>query len=75
MQVQSAASFRQYSQCTQCDRQANRLFARRSKDSKIDLMTIEAEDVLASRVFTEGMPDEHQSDQPDQTNTSQNSEH
>lgn len=50
-------------------RQANRLFARGGKVSKIDLMTIEAEDVLASRVFTEGMPDEHQSD------PSQNSEH
>ncbi len=39
-------------------RQANRLFARGGKISKIDLMTIEAEDVLASRVFTEGLPDE-----------------
>ncbi|HVB23223.1 MAG TPA: CbbX protein [Ktedonobacteraceae bacterium] len=48
-------------------RQANRLFVRGGKVSKIDLMTIEAEDVLASRVFTEGMPDEHQS------GTSQNS--
>ncbi|MEO8973037.1 MAG: CbbX protein [Ktedonobacteraceae bacterium] len=42
-------------------RQANRLFARGGRVSKIDLMTIEAEDVLASRVFTENLPDnEHQ---------------
>jgi probable Rubsico expression protein CbbX len=40
-------------------RQANRLFSMRSgKLSKIDLMTIEAEDILASRVFAEGMPDD-----------------
>ncbi len=39
-------------------RQANRLFAKGGKVSKIDLMTIEAEDILASRVFTEGAPDE-----------------
>lgn len=40
-------------------RQANRLFSQRSgKLSKIDLMTIEAEDILASRVFAEGMPDD-----------------
>jgi len=32
-------------------RQANRLFARGSKLKKIDLMTIEAEDILVSRVF------------------------
>ncbi|OGI51977.1 MAG: CbbX protein [Candidatus Muproteobacteria bacterium RIFCSPHIGHO2_12_FULL_60_33] len=39
-------------------RQANRLFARRgSKLSKSDLMTLEAEDVLASRVFKEGQLD------------------
>jgi len=39
-------------------RQANRLFARRgSKLSKADLMTLEAEDVLASRVFKEGQLD------------------
>ncbi|MHB8743305.1 MAG: CbbX protein [Sulfuricaulis sp.] len=36
-------------------RQANRLFARRgTKLSKADLMTLEAEDILASRVFKEG---------------------
>ena len=37
-------------------RQANRLFARRqAKLTKVDLMTIEAEDILASRVFLEGL--------------------
>ena len=40
-------------------RQANRLFARGRK-SRTDLMTIEAEDILASRVFTENMPDDEQ---------------
>ncbi len=40
-------------------RQANRLFARnRAKLTKKDLVTIEAEDILASRVFKEGMPDD-----------------
>src|SRR5216110_1008284 len=34
-------------------RQANRILARGGRGSKADLMTIEAEDVLASRVFTE----------------------
>ena len=34
-------------------RQANRILARGGRVSKADLMTIEAEDVLASRVFTE----------------------
>ncbi|MDC0430001.1 CbbX protein [Candidatus Thioglobus sp.] len=39
-------------------RQANRLFNSGSKSvKKIDLMTIEAEDILASRVFQEGMVD------------------
>ncbi len=38
-------------------RQANRLIAKGGKLSKIDLMTIEAEDILASRVFTEGVPE------------------
>jgi probable Rubsico expression protein CbbX len=39
-------------------RQANRLFASTAKTlSKIDLMTIEAEDILASRVFSEGRAD------------------
>ncbi|MDQ7075362.1 MAG: CbbX protein [Gammaproteobacteria bacterium] len=39
-------------------RQANRLFADASKSlSKTDLMTLEAEDILASRVFLEGKPD------------------
>ncbi len=41
-------------------RQANRLFARGGKISRTDLMTIEAEDILASRVFTENMPDDEQ---------------
>ncbi len=38
-------------------RQANRLFAKGGKFSTTDLMTIEAEDILASRVFTENEPD------------------
>ncbi len=37
-------------------RQANRLFARGGRVSKVDLMTIEAEDILASRVFNEETP-------------------
>lgn len=41
-------------------RQANRLFARGGKVSKIDLMTIEAEDVLASRVFTEELTENNE---------------
>ncbi len=50
-------------------RQANRLFARGGKVSKIDLMTIEAEDVLASRVFTEDLTanDEQESDTSETT--------
>jgi probable Rubsico expression protein CbbX len=46
-------------------RQANRLFVKGGRISKVDLMTIEAEDVLASRVFTEETPD----DQPAQNGT------
>jgi probable Rubsico expression protein CbbX len=39
-------------------RQANRLFAGRARSlSKLDLMTIEPEDIRASRVFTDGRPD------------------
>ena len=38
-------------------RQANRLFARGGTVSKVDLMTIEAEDILASSVFAEKPPD------------------
>ena len=39
-------------------RQANRLFAKRAgKLNKDDLMTLEAEDILASRVFQEGKLD------------------
>ena len=34
-------------------RQANRLFEKNKGLKKIDLMTIEAEDILASRVFTD----------------------
>jgi probable Rubsico expression protein CbbX len=41
-------------------RQANRLFAKGGRISRADLMTIEAEDILASRVFSEGRPDEQQ---------------
>jgi len=41
-------------------RQANRLVARGGRLSKLDLMTIEAEDILASRVFTENILDEEQ---------------
>lgn len=39
-------------------RQANRLFAGAKKTlTKSDLMTLEAEDILASRVFVDGQPD------------------
>jgi probable Rubsico expression protein CbbX len=41
-------------------RQANRLFARGGRIAKTDLMTIEAEDILASRVFTENILDDEQ---------------
>ncbi len=41
-------------------RQANRLFAKGGRVSKIDLMTIEAEDILASRVFSEDISEEGQ---------------
>src|SRR5438045_769335 len=41
-------------------RQANRLVAKGGRISKTDLMTIEAEDILASRVFLEGIPDDEQ---------------
>ena len=41
-------------------RQANRLFAKGGRISRTDLMTIEAEDILASRVFSEEMPDDGQ---------------
>ncbi len=39
-------------------RQANRLFAKGGRVSKADLITIEPDDIYASRVFTEGVPDE-----------------
>ena len=46
-------------------RQANRLFARtQGKLMKKDLVTIEAEDILASRVFKEGVPDEKTNAKP-----------
>jgi hypothetical protein len=39
-------------------RQANRLFASAGRKlSKIDLMTLEAEDILSSRVFVDGRLD------------------
>lgn len=38
-------------------RQANRLFNRGGRVSKVDLMTLEAEDILNSRVFRDGAPD------------------
>jgi len=38
-------------------RQASRLLARSGTITKRDLLTIEPEDILASRVFSEGMPD------------------
>ena len=41
-------------------RQANRLFAKGGRISKTNLMTIEAEDILVSRVFSEEMPDDEQ---------------
>ncbi len=43
-------------------RQANRLFAKGGRISKTDLMTIEAEDILASRVFNEEMPEDSLND-------------
>ena len=50
-------------------RQANRLFAKGGRISKTDLMTIEAEDILASRVFSEEMPDDEQQRYTEKTNT------
>jgi len=41
-------------------RQANRLVAKGGRISKTDLMTIEAEDILVSRIFTEYVPDDEQ---------------
>ena len=38
-------------------RQANRLFSRGGKVSRVDLQTIEAEDILLSRVFQDGLVD------------------
>lgn len=42
-------------------RQANRLIDRGGRISKVDVVTIEAEDILASRVFTEEVPNDEQS--------------
>jgi hypothetical protein len=39
-------------------RQANRLFAKGGRISKTDLMTIEPEDILASRAFSEEVPED-----------------
>ncbi len=39
-------------------RQANRLFARGGRMHKEDLMMIQPEDILASRVFSQGVPDQ-----------------
>ncbi len=50
-------------------RQANRLFAKGGRISKTDLMTIEAEDILASRVFSEEMPDDEQQSYTEETNS------
>jgi probable Rubsico expression protein CbbX len=41
-------------------RQANRLVAKGGRISRLDLMSLEAEDILASRVFAEDMPDDEQ---------------
>jgi probable Rubsico expression protein CbbX len=41
-------------------RQANRLLAKGGRILKSDLMTIEAEDILASRLFTQDMPHDEQ---------------
>jgi probable Rubsico expression protein CbbX len=52
-------------------RQANRLVAKGGRISKMDLMTIEAEDILASRVFTENISDDEQRpDMPQDTSMS-----
>src|SRR5579864_2083035 len=52
-------------------RQANRILAKGGKVSKTDLMTIEAEDVLASRVFSEPRSeDEQRPDMPQDTSMS-----
>src|SRR5579864_1585955 len=52
-------------------RQANRLVDKGGRISKMDLMTIEAEDILASRVFTENISDDEQRpDMPQDTSMS-----
>ena len=42
------------------DGQANRLFDRGGRIYKADVVTIEAEDILASHVFTREVPDDEQ---------------
>ncbi len=42
--------------------QANRLVAKGGRISKVDLMTLEAEDRVASHIFTENMPGEQRLD-------------
>jgi probable Rubsico expression protein CbbX len=55
-------------------RQANRLFARGGNISKADLVTIEAEDILVSRVFSKEIADnEQQSDVEETTSAPANS--
>ncbi len=49
-------------------RQANRIFVKGGRISRVDLMTIEAEDILASRVFAEDVPEdepEHETSRSD----------
>jgi probable Rubsico expression protein CbbX len=53
-------------------RQANRLFAKGGRISKTDLMTIEAEDILISRVFTESMSEDEQ--EPDTSQATETSD-
>lgn len=46
-------------------RQANRLFAMSGKQlTKKDLVTLEAEEILASRMFQDGVPDAQKADVP-----------
>ena len=51
-------------------RQANRLFVTSKRLSKIDLLTIEAEDILASRIFKEGKLDMDGDEGADDTHSS-----
>ena len=57
-------------------RQANRLFASRSKNlTKLDLITLEAEDIRASRVFQEGELDMDGDEGADSPPAGQNPSH